>query len=43
MSMASNYNTRGRAAELLVDGGKVHVIRERESAAEQMRLERLVP
>jgi diaminopimelate decarboxylase len=43
MSMASNYNTRGRAAELLVDGGTVHVIRERESAAEQMRLERLVP
>jgi diaminopimelate decarboxylase len=43
MSMASNYNTRGRAAELLVDGGKVHVIRERESAAEQMRQERLVP
>ena len=43
MSMASNYNTRGRAAELLVDGGKVHVIRERESAAEQMRHERLVP
>jgi diaminopimelate decarboxylase len=43
MSMASNYNTRGRAAELLVDGGTVHLIRERESAAEQMRLERLVP
>jgi len=43
MSMASNYNTRGRAAELLVDGGTVHLIRERESAAEQMRHERLVP
>jgi diaminopimelate decarboxylase len=43
MSMASNYNTRGRAAELLVDGSTVHVIRERESAAEQMRHERLVP
>jgi len=43
MSMASNYNTRGRAAELLVDGGSVHLIRERESAAEQMRHERLVP
>jgi hypothetical protein len=27
----------------LVDGSKVHVIRERESAAEQMRHERLVP
>jgi diaminopimelate decarboxylase len=42
MSMSSNYNTRGRAAELLVDGAKVHVIRERESAADQMRHERLV-
>ncbi|MEZ7847233.1 MAG: diaminopimelate decarboxylase [Polaromonas sp.] len=42
MSMSSNYNTRGRAVELLVDGDKVHVIRERENAADQMRLERLV-
>ena len=42
MSMSSNYNTRGRPVELLVDGAKVHVIRERESAADQMRLERLV-
>ena len=43
MSMASNYNTRGRAAEVLVDGSKAHLIRERESAADQMRPERLVP
>jgi diaminopimelate decarboxylase len=42
MSMSSNYNTRGRAVELLVDGDTVHVIRERENAADQMRLERLV-
>ena len=42
MSMASNYNTRGRAAELLIDGDKVHLIRERESSADQMRHERLV-
>ena len=42
MSMSSNYNTRGRAVELLVDGSKVHVIRVRESAADQMRLEKLV-
>ncbi len=42
MSMASNYNTRGRAAELLVDGSTVHLIRERESAQDQMRHERLV-
>lgn len=43
MSMASNYNTRGRAAEVLVDGGRAHLIRERESAADQMRAERLLP
>ncbi len=42
MSMASNYNTRGRAAEVLVDGERVHLIRERETAADQMRGERLV-
>lgn len=42
MSMASNYNTRGRAAEVLVDGERVHLIRVREDAAEQMRSERLV-
>jgi diaminopimelate decarboxylase len=42
MSMASNYNTRGRAAEVLVDGDQAHLIRERESAADQMRSERLL-
>ncbi len=42
MAMASNYNTRGRAAEVLVDGTQAHVIRRRESAAEQMALECLV-
>ena len=42
MSMASNYNTRGRAAEVLVDGDTVHVIRRRETAADQMRNEQLV-
>jgi diaminopimelate decarboxylase len=43
MSMASNYNTRGRAAEVLVEGDRAFVIRERETAADQMRLERLAP
>ena len=43
MSMASNYNTRGRAAEVLVGGGQATLIRERESAADQLRLERLLP
>ena len=42
MSMASNYNTRGRAAELLVDGAAVHLIRQRESSQDQMRHEKLV-
>jgi len=42
MSMASNYNTRNRPAELLVDGSQVHVIRERETVPDQMRSERLV-
>jgi len=42
MSMASNYNTRGRAAELLVDGAQAHLIRRRETAADQMRHEQLV-
>ncbi|AEG91874.1 diaminopimelate decarboxylase [Ramlibacter tataouinensis] len=41
MSMASNYNTRGRAAEVLVDGDRAHLIRERETAQDQMRMERL--
>jgi diaminopimelate decarboxylase len=43
MSMASNYNTRGRAAEILVDGAKAHVIREREDVADQLRREKLLP
>jgi diaminopimelate decarboxylase len=43
MSMASNYNTRGRPAEILVDGSRAHVIRERESTADQMQHEKLLP
>jgi len=42
MSMASNYNTRGRAAEVLVDGNQAHLIRRRENAQDQMRHEQLV-
>jgi len=41
MSMASNYNTRGRAAEILVDGRQAHLIRQRETAADTWALERL--
>lgn len=43
MSMSSNYNTRGRAAEVLVDGSAAHLIRAREDAAAQMRGESLLP
>jgi diaminopimelate decarboxylase len=43
MSMASNYNTRGRPAEVLVDGAQVHLIREREEVADQLRKEKLLP
>jgi diaminopimelate decarboxylase len=42
MSMASNYNTRGRAAEVLVDRATVHLIRQRETVQDQMRGEQLV-
>jgi diaminopimelate decarboxylase len=41
MSMASNYNSRGRAAEVLVDGDRAMVIRQRESIEDQLRMERL--
>jgi len=41
MSMASNYNSRGRAAEILVDGGRASLIRARESLEDQLRTERL--
>jgi diaminopimelate decarboxylase len=43
MSMASNYNTRGRAAELLVEGDLARLIRARESAADTFRGELLLP
>jgi diaminopimelate decarboxylase len=37
--LGSNYNTRGRAAEVLVDGAKAGLIRRRESVSDQLRLE----
>ncbi len=43
MAMASNYNTRGRAAEVLVDGDQVHLIRRRESLADLWRDEQPLP
>ena len=43
MSMASNYNTRGRAAEVLVKDGRAWVIRERETTESLFRDEKLLP
>ena len=42
-TMASNYNTRPRAAEVMVDGNQAYVIRERETVAELLSKERLLP
>ena len=41
--MASNYNTRGRAAEVMVDGAQHHLVRERESIASLFANETLLP
>jgi diaminopimelate decarboxylase len=43
MSMSSNYNTRPRAAEVMVDGSQPHLIRSREAVAQLFALERLLP
>lgn len=43
MTMASNYNTRPRAVEVMVDGNRMHQIRRRESAADLFALESLLP
>jgi diaminopimelate decarboxylase len=39
--LGSNYNTRGRTAEVVVDGAKARVIRRRESVQDQMRMEKV--
>ncbi len=39
--LGSNYNTRGRSAEILVDGTKARVIRRRETLDDQLRAEKL--
>ncbi|HEX5637917.1 MAG TPA: diaminopimelate decarboxylase [Gammaproteobacteria bacterium] len=41
-SMSSNYNTRPRAAEIMVDGDKVHVIRQRETLDQLLAGEHLI-
>ena len=40
--MASNYNSRPRAPEIIVDGARFHVVRERESFDDLVRGERIV-
>jgi diaminopimelate decarboxylase len=43
MAMSSNYNTRPRACEVMVDGDQVHLIRQRETVADLYRLEQKLP
>ena len=42
MSMASNYNSRPRAAEVLIDKNEIHLIRERETLSTLMAGDRLI-
>ena len=42
-SMSSNYNTRPRAPEVMVDGEHFHVVRRRETIEELLRPESLLP
>ncbi len=41
--MASNYNTRPRPAEVMVDGDQIYVVREREQTADLFSAETLLP
>lgn len=42
-TMASNYNTRPRAAEVMVDGAQMHLVRARETLEDLVRGERCLP
>ncbi len=42
-TMSSNYNSRPRAAEIMVDGDKIHVVRERETIESLYAGEQLLP
>jgi diaminopimelate decarboxylase len=42
-SMSSNYNTRPRAAEVMVEGGRFHVVRRRETIEELLLPESAMP
>lgn len=41
--MSSNYNSRPRAAEVMVDGGEAHLVRAREEVEDLYALESLLP
>jgi diaminopimelate decarboxylase len=43
MVMASNYNSRPRPAEVMVDGNKHYVVRQRETAQDLLRGESMLP
>jgi diaminopimelate decarboxylase len=43
MSMSSNYNTRGRATEVMVAGEEFHVIRSRETFEQMIATEKILP
>ena len=43
MAMSSNYNARPRAAEVMVDGDRAHLVRRRESVAELFAAESTIP
>jgi diaminopimelate decarboxylase len=43
MAMSSNYNTRPRACEVIVDDRQMHLVRRREQASELFALENLLP
>jgi diaminopimelate decarboxylase len=42
-SMSSNYNSRPRPAEVMVDGDTIHLIRRRETMSDLMRGESILP
>lgn len=42
-TMSSNYNTRGRAVELMIDGDCIHVAREREQVEQLFNSEKILP
>lgn len=42
-SMASNYNSRNRPAEIMVDGDQAFIVRQRETIEDQLQRESLLP